>query len=158
MRLTAMSSTIRHFGIVVDDMDGAIAFWVDVLGWQITSDAREPSPFIDELIAIPEPRLRTVKISDENGMIIELLKFDSDDQTTERMWRGTLSTIGPTHIAVTVENLDSIIRRASDLSYIKVSEPILAPSGAVRVLFIQSPEGLMIELVQEIPVSSQVKT
>ncbi len=149
-----MRSTIRHFGIVVDDIDQAIAFWVGVLGWQIKSDVREPSPFIDELIAIPEPRLRTVKISDENGMIIELLKFDSDDQTTERMWRGTLSTIGPTHIALTLENLDSIISSALELGYIKVSDPLLAPSGAVRVLFIQSPEGLMIELVQEIPVSS----
>jgi catechol 2,3-dioxygenase-like lactoylglutathione lyase family enzyme len=149
-----MGSTIRHFGFVVDDINGAIAFWVDVLGWKISSDVREPSPFIDELIAIPEPRLRTVKISDENGMIIELLKFDSDDQTTERMWGGTLSTIGPTHIALTVENLDSIISSALELGYIKVSDPLLAPSGAVRVLFIQSPEGLMIELVQEIPESS----
>lgn len=145
-----MSSQIRHFGIVVNDMDAAIAFWVGVLGWQIRSDVKEPSPFIDELIAIPEPGLRTVKISDHNGMVVELLKFQPDGLKTERMWRGTLSTIGPTHVALTVEDLDSIISSSRDLGYIKVSEPLLAPSGAVRVLFIQSPEGVMIELVQEI--------
>lgn len=149
-----MSSQIRHFGIVVNDIDGAIAFWVGVLGWQIRSDVKEPSPFIDELIATPEPRLRTVKISDNNGMVIELLKFGSDDLTTDRVWSGSLSTLGPTHVALTVEDLDLTIRGALGLGYIKVSEPLLAPSGAVRVLFIKSPEGLMIEIVQEMPVSS----
>ena len=144
-----MSSKLRHFGIVVQDLDRALEFWVGLLGWQIRSNVEEPSPFIDELIAVADPQLRTVKISDAGTVMIELLHFSNRGHDPQGPWGGTLSSVGPTHVAVTVNNLDLILEEAGNLGYNRLSEPLSPPTGAVRVVFVESPEGLMIELVEE---------
>jgi catechol 2,3-dioxygenase-like lactoylglutathione lyase family enzyme len=146
-----VSNTIRHFGIVVNDLDRALAFWVGLLGWQVRSDVVEPSPFIDQLIAVPNPELRTVKISDQGKVMIELLHFVNREQDRKETWGGTLSSLGPTHVAVTVSNLDLVLEEVEALGFRKISEPLSPPSGAVKVVFVSSPEGLMVELVQETP-------
>lgn len=145
-----MSNSIRHFGIVVKDLNAALNFWVGVLGWEVRADVREPSPFIDELISVPNPALRTVKISDGSSAMVELLCFGENSESTNASehWPGNLSQVGPTHIAVTVGDIERIMHTAMDIGYKPLSRIITAPGSGVKVVFIRSQEGLMIELVQ----------
>ena len=145
-----MSNSIRHFGIVVKDLQGALNFWVGVLGWEVRADVLEPSPFIDELISVSNPELRTVKISDGSSAMVELLYFSSPSESANSLerWPGDLSQVGPTHIAVTVGDIERIMLAATDIGYKPLSRIMTAPSSGVKVVFIRSQEGLMIELVQ----------
>ena len=133
---------------MVNDLDKTRDFWINTLGFKLHIEAKEESPYIDELLAIKNPRLTTVKLIDSNGFIIELLKFENHQ--VENTWSGDLKTTGLTHIALTVDNLDVLVDRLSRQIYQTVSEIKMSPNKKVKVVFVKGPEGIMLELVQEL--------
>jgi len=135
-------------GIVVNDLDKSKDFWMKSLGFQLHIEALEQSPYIDELLAIKDPNLTTVKLIDSKGFIIELLKFDNHQ--VEKTWSGDLKTTGLTHIALTVDNLDALVDNLKKLNYQLLSEIKISPNGKVKVVFAKGPEGIMLELVEEL--------
>ena len=135
-------------GIVVNDLDKTRDFWINTLDFKLHVEALEESPFIDELLAIKDPALTTVKLIDSKGFILELLKFENYD--VENSWSGDLKTTGLTHIALTVDNLDELTEKMSNLGYKAISEVKISPNKKVKVVFVRGPEGIMLELVEEI--------
>jgi lactoylglutathione lyase len=140
-----MANTTRHVGIVVKDIVKTIDFWTNLIGFKLHIDAIEQSPYIDELLGIPNPGLRTVKLIDENGFIVELLEFTN--YPAKVIWEGSLATTGLTHIALTVDDLESLTTKLKENNYKFISEIKKSPNGAVKVVFVKGPEGLMLELV-----------
>ena len=143
-----ISNTTRHVGIVVSDLEKTRDFWINTLGFKLHIEAKEESPYIDELLAIKDPSLTTLKLIDSKGFIIELLKFDN--YQVENSWSGDLKTTGLTHIALTVDNLDELIEILRKLDYQTFSEIKISPNKRVKVVFVRGPEGIMLELVQEL--------
>lgn len=143
-----ISNTTRHVGIVVSDLDKTRDFWINTLGFKLHIEAKEESPYIDELLAIKDPSLTTLKLIDSKGFIIELLKFNN--YQVENSWSGDLKTAGLTHIALTVDNLDELVEILRKLDYQTFSEIKISPNKKVKVVFVRGPEGIMLELVQEL--------
>ena len=133
---------------MVNDLAKTRDFWINTLGFKLHVEAKEESPYIDELLAIKNPRLTTVKLIDSNGFIIELLKFDN--YQVENSWSGNLKTTGLTHIALTVDDLDELVPTLRKLDYQTLSEIKTSPNKKVKVVFVRGPEGIMLELVQEL--------
>ena len=143
-----ISNTTRHVGIVVNDLDRVKDFWINSLGFKLHIEALEESPYIDELLAINDPALTTVKLIDAQGFIIELLKFEN--YQVEKSWSGDLKTTGLTHIALTVDNLTELITKLEKQNYFALSEVKVSPNKKVRVVFVKGPESTLLELVEEI--------
>jgi catechol 2,3-dioxygenase-like lactoylglutathione lyase family enzyme len=141
-----MGNTVRHIGIVVKDLSKTTDFWTNLIGFKIYLDAIEQSPYIDELLAIEKPGLRTVKLIDENGFIIELLEFSN--YPPKENWEGNLATTGLTHIALTVNDLRTLTVKLKENGYELVSDIKNSPNGLVKVVFVKGPESLMLELVE----------
>ncbi len=135
-------------GIVVHDLEKIKDFWINTLGFKLHIEAKEKSPYIDELLAIRDPGLTTVKLIDSKGFIIELLKFEN--YQVGNFWTGDLKTTGLTHIALTVGNLDELADRLKKENYQTLSEIKISPNKKVKVLFVRGPEAIMLELVQEL--------
>ncbi len=135
-------------GIVVNDLEKTKDFWINTLDFKLHIKAKEESPYVDELLAIKDPRLTTVKLIDSNGFIIELLKFEN--YQVGNSWTGDLKTTGLTHIALTVDNLDELVDRLKKGNYQTLSEIKISPNKKVKVLFVRGPEGTMLELVQDL--------
>jgi catechol 2,3-dioxygenase-like lactoylglutathione lyase family enzyme len=133
---------------VVNDLENTRDFWINTLGFKLHIEAKEESPYIDDLLAIKEPNLTTVKLIDSKGFIIELLKFDN--YQVENSWSGDLKTTGLTHIALTVDNLDELVTILRKLDYQTISEIKTSPNKKAKVVFVRGPEGIMLELVQEL--------
>ncbi len=133
---------------MVNDLEKTRDFWINALGFKLHIEAKEESPYIDELLAIKEPNLTTVKLIDSKGFIIELLKFDS--YQVDQSWSGDLKTTGLTHIALTVDNLDELVGNLKNQNYQTLSEIKISPNKKVKVVFVKGPEAIMLELVQEI--------
>lgn len=144
-----MSNLARHVGIVVNDLEKSIHFWQELIGFKAVSDNIEPSPYIEELLSLNATNLRTLKFSDKKGFIIELLKFNSSNKESD--WQGDLSTTGLTHIALTVENIEKIVNRLNEFNYTSLSKIMKSPNGQVKVVFINGPENLKLELVEVLP-------
>ena len=133
---------------MVNDLEKTIDFWINALGFKLHIEAVEQSPYIDELLAIKEPNLTTIKLIDSKGFIIELLKFDS--YQVDQSWSGDLKTTGLTHIALTVDNLDELVGNLKNQNYQTLSEIKTSPNNKVKVVFVKGPEAIMLELVQEL--------
>jgi catechol 2,3-dioxygenase-like lactoylglutathione lyase family enzyme len=143
-----MTNTTRHVGRVVKDIAKTTDFWTNLIGFKLHIDAKEISPYIDELLGIANPKLRTVKLIDENGFIIELLEFAK--YPAKDNWEGNLATTGLTHIALTVSDLESLTTKLKENNYKFISEIKKSPNGSVKVVFVRGPEGLMLELVEQL--------
>jgi catechol 2,3-dioxygenase-like lactoylglutathione lyase family enzyme len=143
-----MANTTRHVGIVVKDLAKVIDFWTNLIGFKLHVDAKEVSPYIDELLGMTNPGLRTVKLIDENKFIIELLEFTN--YPVKDNWEGNLASTGLTHIALTVDNLENLKAKLTQNGYEFVSNTLNSPNGFVNVVFVRGPEGLMLELVEEL--------
>jgi catechol 2,3-dioxygenase-like lactoylglutathione lyase family enzyme len=143
-----MANTTRHVGIVVKDLAKTTDFWINLIGFKLHIDAIEQSPYIDKLLGIENPGLRTVKLIDENDFIIELLEFSN--YPSKENWVGNLATTGLTHIALTVNDLKTLTVRLKENGYELVSDIKKSPNGLVNVVFVKGPESLMLELVEPI--------
>ena len=103
-------ATLRHVGIVVSDLTACQQFWENVFDFTVYAVADESSEFIGKLLHQPAPiKCKTVKLIGQSNVLIELLHFP-ENKTTES-WNGSCFSTGITHIAFTVENLDSYITR-----------------------------------------------
>ena len=133
---------------MVNDLDKTRAFWINTLGFKLHIESKEESPYIDKLLAINDPSLTTVKLIDSKGFIIELLKFEN--YRVENFWSGDLKTTGLTHIALTVNNLDELVKVLESQNYQTLSQVKISPNNKVKVVFVKGPEGIMLELVEAI--------
>ncbi len=133
---------------MVNNLEKTRDFWINALGFNLHIEAKEESPYIDELLAIKDPALTTVKLIDSKGFIIELLKFEN--YQVENCWSGDSKTTGLTHIALTVDNLDELVEILRKLDYRTISEIKTSPNKKVKVVFVRGPEEIILELVQEL--------
>jgi catechol 2,3-dioxygenase-like lactoylglutathione lyase family enzyme len=137
---------VRHAGIVVRDAEASLRFYRDLLGLSVQNDQVESGPFIEGLLDIPGVRVRTVKLGAREGVaLVELLHFHSPAPTGAVPG---LTQLGPTHVALTVDNLDLLHARLTDAGVKFMSEPADSPDGKARVAFCADPDGVRLELVQ----------
>jgi len=141
-----MITHIRHTGIVVADLERALSFWCDVLGFRIVKRMDESGPYLDAMMGLRNARATTVKLAAPDDNLVELLHFHSHpDQSA---WRGTPYSTGLTHIAFTVDDLDSDCARLGAAGVKFFAPPQTSPDGNVKVTYGSGPEGLLLELVE----------
>lgn len=134
---------LRHVGIVVQDLAAAEAFW-QAAGFTVQSRADEQGDVLDRQLGLEKTRLTSVKMADELGQVIELLKFHSHSGAFRHPQP---TSMGLTHVALAVADMDDACRV---LFQAGASFPNGPAEGYPRMTYCRGPEGLLIELV-EIP-------
>lgn len=141
-----MITHFRHVGIVVADLEGALSFWRDVLGFRVVRRMEESGPYLDALTGLERAMATTVKLAAPDGQLIELLHFHSHPDRPA--WSGRSCSTGLTHVAFTVDDLDGAYRRLSSSGVRFMCPPQLSPDGAAKVTYGVGPEGILLELVE----------
>lgn len=141
-----MLKEIRHTGLVVRNLEDALYFWHELLGFKIERRADESGPYIDRMLNLKDARVTTVKMSAPGGGMIELLHFHSHPDISK--WNGKPYSTGLTHIAFTVDNLDESCKKLKSAGVIFFSEPQYSLDQTVKVTYCEGPEGLLLELVE----------
>jgi catechol 2,3-dioxygenase-like lactoylglutathione lyase family enzyme len=144
-----MIRNIRHSGLVVRDLQDSLNFYKDLLGLTIWKRAQEEGPFIEKLVGLPGVSLEWVKLKTADESIIELLQYHShpDQQPFEN---APSNRLGCSHVALTVEDLEKVYNELCDKGFHCNSEPLLSPDGKAKVLYCHDPDGIILELVEEI--------
>ena len=143
-----MVLNIRHVGIVVSNLENSIAFYKDLLGFEIVSRKDEPSLFIDKILRLSNTKLTTIKMRPHNGQMLELLNFHSHQCHDINL--KTLIDVGITHFAVTVKNIEDTYNKLINNGIAFIHPPEKSPNGRAIVAFCTDPEGNYIEFVEEI--------
>lgn len=141
-----MIEAIRHIGIVTDDIQASVEFYQYHLGFEIKKDIHESGPFIETILAKENTALRTVKmLGKASEVMIELISYLNG---VTKKTGNELDHIGPTHIAVTVKDIDEKYCLMKENGIPFLSPPSISPDGTVKVVFCQAPEGTYIEMVE----------
>ena len=142
-----MIKEVRHVGIVVKNMENSLKFYRDILGLEIIRDMDEHGGYIDNMLSLDDVHVRTVKLSAGMGnTLIELLDFKSHNDNEIR----NFYTIGASHVALTVDNLEDLYKHLSENNVKFNAPPQKSPDGLVIVTFCNDPDGTPIELVEMI--------
>jgi len=138
---------VRHAGIVVTDLDKALWFYGDMLGFQVQRRMLESGPIIEAILALPGVEVETVKMSlDGEVTQMELLRYHSHP-TAQTGGNRALNT-GPTHVALTVDDLTALYAKLTAAGIHFNCPPQQSPDGKVLVTYCADPEGNLVELVE----------
>lgn len=138
---------IRHVGIVVTNLDKALEFYKDILGFYVVRKMYETGEYIDNLLALKGVKVKTIKLAADDENLIELLYFESHSR---KAINKDVCDIGYSHVAFTVENLGYEYKRLKKKGVKFYCSPQISPDKRVKVVFCRDPEGNIIELVEEL--------
>ncbi len=137
---------VRHFGIVVSDMEKALVFYRDLLGLKVAKDFKEEGDYIDSISGLSSVRVRMVKLTADDGSMVELLQYLSHPRETHD--NPQICDIGCSHIAFTVDDIDKEYGRLLERGVRFNCPPYISPDGYAKVTFCHDPDGTSIELVE----------
>ena len=143
-----MISGVRHTGIVVNDINGALNFWVGLLEFKIVSNEVETGEFIDRLLGLQDVSVQTVKLVAKDKTMIELLHFES--HPSKEVWGGTPYSSGLTHVALNTLDLSALVALLNVNGFHTKNEIQISVNGKVRVCYLIGFEGVLLELVEVI--------
>ena len=145
--MSARAIAVRHAGISVRDLERSLTFYRDGLGLTVRLQADESGRFLEEILGLPGARVTTVKLGAEQGpTLVELLRYD-EPRPSPGSGR-EVHDWGPSHLALTVTDLDGLHHRLTEAGVIFRSSPRLAPDGRAKVAFCADPDGTPVELVE----------
>jgi catechol 2,3-dioxygenase-like lactoylglutathione lyase family enzyme len=137
---------LRHTGIVVPDLEQALAFYEGLLGFSVARRMEEGGAWLSTVLGIADIRATTIKMNVPGGGMVELLYFPDHPQGPRDL---SLVSGGPTHIALTVADLDNLHQVMQQEGIHFVAAPNVSPDGKVKMAFCQAPDGTFVELVEE---------
>ena len=94
---------IRHTGLVTNNLKKSLFFWNKILKFKIKKKTIESGSLIDKIMEYNKVRVETVKLSDNSGMILELLYFKNSPKKKRNFIKPY--SIGFTHLSITVKNI-----------------------------------------------------
>jgi catechol 2,3-dioxygenase-like lactoylglutathione lyase family enzyme len=137
-----------HVGITVSDLDGAVAFFVD-LGFEIEGRMRMEGEFVDTVIGIPNSRSEIVMLRlPDGGTGLELSRFIEPDH--EPGSPHAMSTeLGLRNVMLEVSDLDAILDRLTAEGYGLVGG-VGQYEAMWRMAYVRGPDGIIVALAQRI--------
>ncbi len=141
-----MKNSLRHIGIVTKNIDSSIDFYKRFFKFQVCVDQIEKGHFIEKILGINNLKVRTVKLKNEHFMI-EFLDFGDHSISS----KNSLTSIGCSHFALNVKNLEITYKDLIKNGVKFLSEPSLSKDKKALVCFMKDPNNeFFIELVEQI--------
>ena len=142
------ATRLRHIGIVVKDLQLCKEFWERGFDMQVRWDQIEEGDYIDELFRRKNTKVRTVKLQNSDGLSVELLQFMSDYE--QKGLDAQPVDFGLRHIALSVGCLKSKVEYLCSSGAYMAPRLVDTPDRTHRLCYFRGPEGLILELVQEL--------
>ena len=139
---------IRHTGIVTKNLRQSLDFWVNALGFKLKKTLNEKGELIVKIVGYKNARVKTLKLADSYGSLIEILYFFNSPKSKKISIKPY--TNGYTHISLTVKNIEFIYKILRKKRIIFNSLPEESADGKVLMTYCKTPEGAFLELVQEL--------
>jgi len=138
----------HHTGITVSDLERSLAFWRDVLGFELSHRAHHTGELASEVTGVPEAEI-SIAVLKGYGHKIELLEYLAPKDRKRIAVRPC--DVGSVHVAFTVENLDDILNTIAASGWRTAGKPQTlrsGPNAGKRVIYVRDPDGTTIEFMQ----------
>ena len=137
-----------HTGITVSNLERSLAFWRDVLGFELSHRAHHTGELAGEVTGVEGAEI-LIAVLKGYGHKIELLQYLAPAGRSRVKLRPC--DIGSVHVAFTVDNLDAVIEVIAASGWKTAGKPQTLKSGpnaGKRVIYVRDPEGTTIEFMQ----------
>lgn len=137
-----------HVGIVVDDLAGAIAFFV-ALGLEVQGEAQVEGGWVDRVIGLEDvdAQIAMLQTPDGHGRI-ELVEFLSP-ATADGDRRAPANAPGIRHVTFAVDDVEEVLARIDSHGAELVGE-LETYGDSYRLCYVRGPAGIIIELAQPV--------
>ena len=138
-----------HTGITVSDIERSLAFWQDVLGFELSHRAHQKGELAEQITGVIGAEI-LIAVLKAPGHKIELLEYRAPPDR-ERQNNLRPCDLGAAHIALTVDNLDEALERIAASGWKTAGEPqtlTVGPNAGKRVIYVRDPDGTTVELMQ----------
>jgi len=143
--------TIRrmdHVGIVVDDLDAATAFFLE-LGLTPVGSAPVGGGWVDRLVGLEGVRAQITMLETPDGHSrVELSAFRSPSSRTGDAQAPT-NTLGLRHLAFALDDLQAVVGRLQARGYTLVGT-VERYEDSYLLCYVRGPAGVIVELAQEL--------
>jgi catechol 2,3-dioxygenase-like lactoylglutathione lyase family enzyme len=132
-----------HVGIVVEDLAGAIHFFVE-LGLELEAQWEAEGGFVDRVIGLEGVRADCAMLRTADGHArIELSKFHSPPAEGGN-GHAPSNTPGIRHLTFAVDDLDAAVEGLELVGEIETYQ------DSVRLCYVRGPEGIIVELAEKL--------
>jgi catechol 2,3-dioxygenase-like lactoylglutathione lyase family enzyme len=138
-----------HTGITVTNLERSVAFWQNVLGFELSHRAHHTGDLASEVTGVPGAEI-SLAVLKGYGHKIELLEYHAPPDRKQHVDLRPCD-IGSVHVALTVDNLDAVLMKIAASGWKAAGKPQTLPSGpnaGKRVVYVRDPDGTTIELMQ----------
>ena len=140
-----------HTGITVSNLERALAFWRDVLGFEFSHAAHQKGELAQEITGVDGAEIKIAVLKTSSGHKIELLEYVAPPDRKRTNFRPC--DIGSVHVALLVENLEFVLEHIARSGWEAAGKPqrlTRGPNAGKCVVYVRDPDGTTIELM-EIP-------
>jgi len=145
--------TINHIAISVPDLERALKWYQEVMGFtiirgptELAADDTQIGNALENIFGSKFKKLQIVWMSSANNVGFEIFQFIEPKQVTENRkieyWSG-----GVIHIAVTERNIEGLVKKVNETGgrqLTKIWE--LSPNKPYKLVFCSDPFGNIIEI------------
>jgi catechol 2,3-dioxygenase-like lactoylglutathione lyase family enzyme len=138
-----------HTGITVSNLERSLAFWRDVLGFELSHTAHQKGEMAQEITGVEGAEIRLAVLKTRGGHKIELLEYLAPADRKRADIRPC--DVGSVHVALLVHDLDSVLERIAALDWKAAGKPqtlTRGPNAGKRVVYVRDPDGTTIEFMQ----------
>jgi glyoxylase I family protein len=148
---------VDHTGITVSNLERSLAFWRDVLGFELSHRPHQTGELASEITGVPGAEI-SIAILKGYGHKIELLEYLAPPDRKRINLRPC--DVGFVHVALAVDDLDAILNAIAASGWKTAGKPqtlTAGPNIGKRVIYVRDPDGTTIEFMQ-IPANNNALT
>lgn len=138
-----------HTGITVSDLEKSLAFWRDVLGFELSHRPHQSGQLASEITGVPGAEI-AIAVLKGYGHKIELLQYHAPTDRKHVDLRPC--DVGFVHVAFVVDDLDAVLDRIVASGWRAAGRPqtlTIGPNAGKRVIYVRDPDGTTIEFMQQ---------
>ena len=144
-----MTDTLRHLGIVVDNVGDYLQIFKECFNFTVLSDELENGEFISHLLGVQNTQVRVVKLADQKENLIEFIEYLDKNPIDNII---SVRSLGITHFALNVSDIDKKISLLRKFDVIPINSPRVNQTGEFRVVYLRFGHSFFVELVERLNV------
>ena len=140
-----------HTGMTVSNLERALAFWRDVLGFELSHTAHQTGEMAREITGVAGAEIKLAVVKAPGGHKIELLEYLAP---ADRKRHADLRPcdVGSVHVALVIDDLDAVLSAINVSGWNAAGKSRTLQSGpnaGKRVVYVYDPDGTTIEFMQQ---------
>ena len=138
-----------HTGITVSNLERSLAFWRDVLGFELSHTAHQTGELAKEITGVAGAEIKLAVVKTPGSHKIELLEYLAPPDRKHAEVRPC--DVGHVHVALLVDDLDALLDKIAASGWKASGKPQTlktGPNAGKHVVYVRDSDGTTIEFME----------